>query len=356
MYLIFDTETTGLPTKGYKQPISDVENWPRVIQLAWQLHDDDGRLVEHKDFLIQPEGFDIPYGSEKIHGISTELADKEGIPLLEGLDLFKEVVAKADFLVGHNVKFDVNVLGCEFFRSELPTDWTEQPILDTCTEKTANLCKLLGGRGGRFKLPTLSELHEHLFESQFNEAHNATADVEATTRCFLELIRRKTFTANELKKKDDYFFKYQEVNPAPIALIGLKHLNLKGESDKLRKAAEQEQATINKDGESIDLKKLSDLSFTHLHNHSQYSILQSTAKVSGIIEKAVAQGMHAIALTDSGNMMAAFHFEAAANKINKSIFDFITLPSSVNNRKSIGGTSPDNIKKEIVFSKEKWLK
>lgn len=319
MYLIFDTETTGLPTKGYKQPISDVENWPRVIQLAWQLHDDDGRLVEHKDFLIQPEGFDIPYGSEKIHGISTELADKEGIPLLEGLDLFKEVVAKADFLVGHNVKFDVNVLGCEFFRSELPTDWTEQPILDTCTEKTANLCKLLGGRGGRFKLPTLSELHEHLFESQFNEAHNATADVEATTRCFLELIRRKTFTANELKKKDDYFLKYQEVNPAPIALIGLKHLNLKGESDKLRKAAEQEQATINKDGESIDLKKLSDLSFTHLHNHSQYSILQSTAKVSGIIEKAVAQGMHAIALTDSGNMMAAFHFEAAANKINKSI-------------------------------------
>jgi len=319
MYLIFDTETTGLPTKGYKQPISDVENWPRVIQLAWQLHDDDGRLVEHKDFLIQPEGFDIPYGSEKIHGISTELADKEGIPLLEGLDLFKEVVAKADFLVGHNVKFDVNVLGCEFFRSELPTDWTEQPILDTCTEKTANLCKLIGGRGGRFKLPTLAELHEHLFESQFNEAHNATADVEATTRCFLELIRRKAFIANELKKKDDYFLKYQEVNPTPIALIGLKHLNLKGESDKLRKAAEQEQATINKDGESIDLKKLSDLSFTHLHNHSQYSILQSTAKVSGIIEKAVAQGMRAIALTDSGNMMAAFHFEAAANKINKSI-------------------------------------
>ena len=56
------------------------------------------------DFLIQPEGFDIPYGSEKIHGISTELADKEGIPLLEGLDLFKEVVAKADFLVVDLIK------------------------------------------------------------------------------------------------------------------------------------------------------------------------------------------------------------------------------------------------------------
>ena len=119
MYLIFDTETTGLPTKGYNQPISDVENWPRVVQLAWQLHDDDGTLIEHKDFLIQPEGFDIPYGSEKIHGISTELASQNGITLSEGLELFNEVASKATFLVGHNVKFDVNVLGCEFFRSDL---------------------------------------------------------------------------------------------------------------------------------------------------------------------------------------------------------------------------------------------
>ncbi len=60
------------------------------------------------------------------------------------------------------------------------------------------------------------------------EAHNATADVEATTRCFLELIRRQTFTVNELQKRN-YFLKYKEANPAPIALIGLKHLNLKGE-------------------------------------------------------------------------------------------------------------------------------
>ena len=99
MYLIFDTETTGLPTKGYNQPISDVENWPRVVQLAWQLHDDDGTLIEHKDFLIQPEGFDIPYGSEKIHGISTELANQNGITLSEGLELFSEVASKATFLV-----------------------------------------------------------------------------------------------------------------------------------------------------------------------------------------------------------------------------------------------------------------
>ena len=49
-------------------------------------------------------------------------------------------------------------------------------------------------------------------------------------------------------------------------------------------------------------------------------------------------------------------FQLIDKRINKNIFNFITLSSSVNNRKSTGGTSPDNIKKEIVFSKEKWLK
>ena len=44
MYLIFDTETTGLP-KNWKAPITDTDNWPRCVQIAWQLHDEMGELV-----------------------------------------------------------------------------------------------------------------------------------------------------------------------------------------------------------------------------------------------------------------------------------------------------------------------
>ena len=79
MYLIFDTETTGLP-KSWNAPITDTDNWPRCIQIAWQLHDALGNLVEHNDFLIQPDGFNIPYDAERIHGISTELAQEQGVP------------------------------------------------------------------------------------------------------------------------------------------------------------------------------------------------------------------------------------------------------------------------------------
>ena len=160
MYLIFDTETTGLP-KSWNAPITDTDNWPRAIQIAWQLHDELGNLVEHNDFLIQPDGFNIPYDAERIHGISTDLAQEQGIQLSEGLDLFNAALKKTKFVVGQNVGFDVNIMGCEFHRLGVENNLTELPVLDTCTEQTARICQIPGGRGGKFKLPTLTELHQH---------------------------------------------------------------------------------------------------------------------------------------------------------------------------------------------------
>ena len=75
LYLIFDTETTGLP-KRWNAPITDTDNWPRCVQIAWQLHDEWGRVLESKDYLVKPNGFDIPYDAERIHGISTGLAEE----------------------------------------------------------------------------------------------------------------------------------------------------------------------------------------------------------------------------------------------------------------------------------------
>ena len=48
--------------------------------------------------------------------------------------------------------------------------------------------------------------------------------------------------------------------------------------------------------------------FTHLHVHSQYSILDGAASVKGLIAKAKADGMTALALTDHGNMFGAKEF------------------------------------------------
>ncbi len=319
MYLIFDTETTGLP-KRYNAPVSDTDNWPRCIQIAWQLHDEQGAVLEHADFLIQPEGFDIPYDSERIHGISTELAQQNGIPLREASQKFVEVLAKAKFVVGQNVGFDVNIMGCELYRLGMEDPMPSMKVLDTCTETTAQLCELPGGRYGKFKLPTLTELHEFLFNVPFSEAHNATADVEATTRCFFELIRRSVFTQEELDVQPDYFENFSKANPKPIELIGLKHINLKKASEKIRLELEAQLNTEEISSEELEenLATLEETAFAHLHNHSQFSILQSTSSTKDLVDAAIANKMPAVALTDTGNMMGAFHFTRAVNDYNKS--------------------------------------
>jgi DNA polymerase III subunit alpha len=319
MYLIFDTETTGLP-KRWNAPISDTDNWPRCIQIAWQLHDALGNCIEHEDYLVQPEGFNIPYDAEKIHGISTELAQEQGIPLGEVLEKFNEALGKAKFVVGQNVKFDLNIMGCEFFRLEKANQLQELPVLDTCTEHTAFLCKLPGGRYGKFKLPTLTELHQYLFNTPFNEAHNATADVEATTRCFLELIRREEFTKEQLDVQPDYFKMFSEKNPDEIQLIGLKHINLKKASAKINERLEQERSIDVVIPEEADVvEQLKNVDFVHLHNHSQFSILQSTISVKNLVAAAANGNMPAVALTDHANMMGAFHFVKEIKNHNKAV-------------------------------------
>ena len=319
MYLIFDTETTGLP-KRWDAPITDTDNWPRCIQIAWQLHDAMGNCIEHQDYLVQPEGFNIPYDAEKIHGISTELAQEQGVPLAEVLEKFNEALGKTKFVVGQNVKFDLNIMGAEFERAALENNLQELPVLDTCTEQTASLCQIPGGRYGKFKLPTLTELHQFLFDVPFGEAHNATADVEATTRCFFELIRREQYTQEQLDVEPDYFQNFTKENPQPIQLIGLKHINLKQESAKINKRIQEAQSTdLSSQEIKQNIASLETVEFTHLHNHSQFSVLQSTISIPNLVAAAAEYNMSAVALTDHANMMGAFHFVNAVNKHNKSV-------------------------------------
>ena len=56
--------------------------------------------------------------------------------------------------------------------------------------------------------------------------------------------------------------------------------------------------------------------FSHLHSHTQYSLLDGQASISKLMKKAQADGMPAVALTDHGNMFGAFNFVAEANKYN----------------------------------------
>ena len=236
------------------------------------------------------------------------MALAEGVSLISVLEKFNEALDKAKFVVGQNVGFDLNIMGCEYHRMQLVTPLNSLPVLDTCTETTASLCQLPGGRGGKFKLPTLSELHQYLFETPFAEAHNATADVEATTRCFLELLRRGTYSTEQLQANTDYLQEFQIQNPDMIAPLGLKHINLKKAATVLAAVAKKTDTAENITEIADVPAVLLDAPVVHLHNHSQFSILQSTISIKKLVKVTADAGMTSVALTDHGNMMGAFHF------------------------------------------------
>ena len=70
-YLLFDVETNGLPVKRYSS-LKNYDNWPRVVQIAWGIYEENGKLLKIKDYIIKPNNFTITKESEKIHRISHE--------------------------------------------------------------------------------------------------------------------------------------------------------------------------------------------------------------------------------------------------------------------------------------------
>ncbi len=187
MHLFFDTETTGIP-RNHKAPASDLQNWPRLVQIAWLLVDEGGREVVSAEYIIKPVGFTIPKDAAKIHGITTEMARRNGVDLEPVLAEMASDIKKASALVAHNMPFDEKVLGAELLRSGNPNILGAKERKCTMHGAT-NFCRLPGQYG--YKWPTLQELYRKLFNEELEGAHHALVDVRACARCYFELRRLK---------------------------------------------------------------------------------------------------------------------------------------------------------------------
>ena len=179
----FDTETTGLP-RSWNAPLRDLDNWPRMVQLAWLLCDEAGNELAHASRIVRPQGYVIPAEASRIHGITTERALAEGIALADALDEVLPRIEEAACAIAHNVSFDEKILAAEFLRLGRP-----HPLLKVttrCTMKeSTDFCRLPGNYG--FKYPNLTELHRKLFKKAFDGAHDALADVRACKAAYYEL-------------------------------------------------------------------------------------------------------------------------------------------------------------------------
>src|SRR5687767_12068356 len=173
--LFFDTETNGKPL-NYKAMMSQVDNWPRVTQLAWQVYDIGGELLYERSFLIKPDGWTVPKEEFFIkNNMSTERCEAEGVPIIQALGMFIDdlLLSDVESMVAHNLSFDYNVLGAEMIRAKMSAG---KRLKTVCTMNgTTNIVKL-PGKFGTYKWPTLTELHTFLFGGPFEGAHDALDD------------------------------------------------------------------------------------------------------------------------------------------------------------------------------------
>ena len=326
MFLVFDTETTGLPG-NYNAPLTDTDNWPRMVQLAWQIHDEEGNLIENQDFIIKPEGYDIPYNSTRIHGITTQMAKEQGKDLEEVLHLFKEAIDKCKIGVGQNVEFDYKVVGSEFYRKNIDNKLQELPIADTMILGT-DFTAIPMGSSGRLKPPKLEEIYEKLYGHKFEEAHNAAADVNATAQVFFEMLRIGVINASDLKVEDDLVKNFRTRHPDPIQPFAIIIRNQVAQSKKKKKRDFG-------DAEEVDLG-----SYFNFHNHTIYSSLQASTHLSDLVNIALENNFPAVGIVDLGNMMGAFKFIGEIEKANASI---------QKKNKELAEENPDQ---EILLKKE----
>lgn len=197
-FLIFDLETSGIPDRkagfhhrGANQyyPPDQFDHYgdARVVQIAWYLHTGFYEVdpEEVHSYIAKRSGFSIP--NSHIHGITEDMCDKKGIALSKIIKDkgFRDALTQADYLVAHNVWFDVHVLLSELHRMDgfNGTIAAINKIPKLCTSELGRGVCRIDWRGPGNKHPRLEELHQHYTGEGIEGAHDAGVDVLATVTC-----------------------------------------------------------------------------------------------------------------------------------------------------------------------------
>lgn len=194
--VVFDSETTGLA--AFKQPPGH-ESQPHIVQLGAILYDDNGRVMAEMNLLVKPDGWTVPKEASDIHGITTEMCERYGLPLKTVIMLFIVLARRAKRTVAHNRSYDHLMVETALIRLGFTKELEEWRAMSAsggfCTMQAMTpVCKLPGRRGS-FKWPTLMEAHVYLFKEEFGGSHDAMNDVRACARVYHEIQRREVALA-----------------------------------------------------------------------------------------------------------------------------------------------------------------
>ena len=196
---VYDTETTWFINKKE----TDLNLQPKIIQFAWilwEVKENQFKEIKRINLLINPK-CPIPYSSSQVHHLY-DIDVKESPYIETEIDRIISYINEPDIIIWHNIEYDENMIKLELRR--LGKEYKYKPKQVICTmNSSTNFCKLPKKIASSpwYKRPKLWELHKKLFNEYFIWAHDAMIDVEATLRCFLELLKQDIIKIEEKKEE-----------------------------------------------------------------------------------------------------------------------------------------------------------
>jgi len=181
LILFYDTETTSFPL--WSKPSGD-PGQPHIVSLAAKLVDSETRkAVQTIDLICFGIGMEVSPEAAEMHGITTEYAERVGIPEQAALVLFMTLHDCADLRVGHNEPFDSRIIRIALKRylNDKEADIWKEDHETACTMRMAtDICQLPDPKGKKkWKWPNLGEAYKTLTNKTLENAHTAMADVDA---------------------------------------------------------------------------------------------------------------------------------------------------------------------------------
>ena len=218
--LIIDTETTGLPiTKNgiytreqyYNYKEYDKYDKSRLVQISWTIMNvsDNVKSKIVKDFIVKPHGFIIP--KSEFHRVTQELSERHGLLLSDIVLILLEDLSKVDFIMAHNVWFDINIIMSELSRL-LSLNILDQSLIQktqqcmkyiykfgkndriVCSgEFSKDILKLKSGHPKYYKMPKLIEFYKFYYGKEFDNQHDSKFDVLALEKCIVKTCQLENY-------------------------------------------------------------------------------------------------------------------------------------------------------------------
>ncbi len=198
-YLIFDVETTGLLPKNHNE-LTNLHEWPRILQVAWILFDEEGKQINAQNRYIK-QSHPIPKKSIRIHGIDDKRIIEKGEKSITVWNDFVKDIDNCDYIVAHNIEFDITVIESELNRMNFFNRFAGKKKI--CTMQSGkDYCLIPDEDGSGYKYPALDEVYLkcfHPFDSitTITGLHDAYVDTAIAAKVFFFLLHQNHLQLSE---------------------------------------------------------------------------------------------------------------------------------------------------------------